>query len=262
MPTLFNGCGCGPPPPLTAASTWSWIGHPVSGLCIPTIRAFHTWFPFGSGPEALSLACIHSSPDRSTKSTRSASRPSAACRHRVSGSLSLPSRGPFHLSLTVLFSIGHWVVFSLTEWSPLIHTAFLVFRATLDTVCFGQLSHTGVSPSLPGLSSAFLLASLLRPTVRTPKCMHFGLGSSAFDRLYLRNRFSFSSSAYLDVSVQRVPFRTLWIHVRMTESLPPGFPIQTSADRSLCAAPRSFSQLITSFVGSQCQGIRPAPFLA
>ncbi len=31
----------------------------------------------------------------------------AACRHRVSGSLSLPSRGSFHLSLTVLFSIGH-----------------------------------------------------------------------------------------------------------------------------------------------------------
>ena len=189
-------------------------------------------------------------------------RASAACRHRVSGSLSLPSRGPFHLSLTVLFSIGHWVVFSLTEWSPLFHTAFLVFRATLDTVCFGQLSHTGVSPSLPGLSSAFLLASLLRLTVRTPLCKHNGLGSSAFDRLYLRNRFSFSSSAYLDVSVQRVPFRTLWIHVRMTGSLLPGFPIQTSADHSLCAAPRSFSQLITSFVGSQCQGIRPAPFLA
>ena len=157
------------------------------------------------------------------------------------------------------FSIGHWVVFSLTEWSPLFHTAFLVFRATLDTVCFGQLSHTGVSPSLPGLSSAFLLASLLRLTVRTPLCKHNGLGSSAFDRLYLRNRFSFSSSAYLDVSVQRVPFRTLWIHVRMTGSLLPGFPIQTSADHSLCAAPRSFSQLITSFVGSQCQGIRPAP---
>ena len=27
----------------------------------------------------------------------------SACKHRVSGSLSLPSRGPFHLSLTVLF---------------------------------------------------------------------------------------------------------------------------------------------------------------
>ena len=40
-----------------------------------------------------------------------------------------------------------------------------------------------------------------------------------------------------------------------------GFPIRKSADRSSFAAPRSLSQLITSFVGSQCQGIRPAPFL-
>ena len=41
-----------------------------------------------------------------------------------------------------------------------------------------------------------------------------------------------------------------------------GFPIQISADQSVSAAPRSFSQLITSFFGSQCQGIRPVLFLA
>ena len=48
------------------------------------------------------------SPDRSTKSTRLYSYgTSTVCKHRVSGSLSLPSRGPFHLSFTVLCSIGH-----------------------------------------------------------------------------------------------------------------------------------------------------------
>ena len=57
----------------------------------------------------------------------------SACKHRVSGSLSLPSRGTFHLSLTVLISIGHQVVFSLTGWSPLFHTRFLVSRTTLDS---------------------------------------------------------------------------------------------------------------------------------
>ena len=41
-----------------------------------------------------------------------------------------------------------------------------------------------------------------------------------------------------------------------------GFPIQISADLSVFAAPRSFSQLITSFFGSQCQGIHPVPFFA
>ena len=54
-----------------------------------------------------------------------------ACKHKVSGSISLPSRGPFHLSLTVLFAIGHWVVFRLGGWAPRLHTKFLVLGATL-----------------------------------------------------------------------------------------------------------------------------------
>ena len=54
-----------------------------------------------------------------------------ACKHKVSGSASLPSRGPFHLSLTVLFAIGHWVVFRLGGWAPRLHTEFLVLGATL-----------------------------------------------------------------------------------------------------------------------------------
>ena len=32
IPTLFNGCAFGPPPPFTAASAWTWVDHPVSGL--------------------------------------------------------------------------------------------------------------------------------------------------------------------------------------------------------------------------------------
>ena len=42
----------------------------------------------------------------------------------------------------------------------------------------------------------------------------------------------------------------------------PGFPIQISPDQWIFAPPRSFSQLITSFIGSQCQGIHPALFFA
>ena len=44
------------------------------------------------------------------------------------------------------------------------------------------------------------------------------------------------------------------------ESFQPGFPIQISSDRGIFAPPRSFSQLITSFFGSQCQGIHPTLF--
>ena len=113
--TLFNGCAFGPPLPFTATSTWTWVDHPVSGILVLTIKvhslhhgAVHTWFPFGSRLYVLNLASKSNSPDRSTKSTRlHAYGASAACKHRVSGSLSLPSRGSFHLSFTVLYAIGH-----------------------------------------------------------------------------------------------------------------------------------------------------------
>ena len=38
--------------------------------------------------------------------------------------------------------------------------------------------------------------------------------------------------------------------IRYLKFVQVGFPIQISADQGLFAAPRSFSQLITSFVGS------------
>ena len=58
------------------------------------------------------------------------------------------------------------------------------------------------------------------------------------------------------------PPYTYVFNARWQESLLPGCPIQISAALSVFATPRSFSQLITSFIGSQCQGIRPAPYIA
>ena len=43
--TLFNGCAFGPPLPFTAASTWTWIDHPVSGLHILTLALLRLGFP-------------------------------------------------------------------------------------------------------------------------------------------------------------------------------------------------------------------------
>ena len=71
IPTLFNGCGFGPPLPLTAASTWTWIDHPVSGLLRLTHSAlFRLGFPSAPHLQVLNLASQRNSPDRSTKSTR------------------------------------------------------------------------------------------------------------------------------------------------------------------------------------------------
>ena len=55
-----------------------------------------------------------------------------ACKHTVSGSLSLPSRGAFHLSLTVLVLYRSPRVFSLGRWSSRIPTGFPVPRGTWD----------------------------------------------------------------------------------------------------------------------------------
>jgi hypothetical protein len=50
----------------------------------------------------------------------------------VSGSISLPFRGTFHLSLTVLVHYRSTKVFSLASWSLQIPTEFHVFRCTQE----------------------------------------------------------------------------------------------------------------------------------
>lgn len=79
--------------------------------------------------------------------------------------------------------------------------------------------------------------------------------------LLRKSSFSFFSSGYLDVSVHRVPSIRYGLAYGYMRSSHVGFPIQKSPDHRIFAPPRSLSQLITSFIGSQCQGIRPALFL-
>ena len=53
---------------------------------------------------------------------------------------------------------------------------------------------------------------------------------------------SFSSSGYLDVSVHRVPLRTLWIGVRMAEGSSAGFPhSDISGSMDICSSPKLFA---------------------
>ena len=169
IPDYFNRRGFGPPQRFTAASTCSWIGHQVSGLRHATKRTISTRSRCGSVALPLNLATHRNSPARSTKSTTSHSCGAlSACKHTVSGSFSLPSRGSFHRSLTVLYSIGHMVVFSLTRWSSRFPTGFLVSRRTLDTPSSRTVSPTGLLPYLAVLSntvrlSLFLMSGVLYP---------------------------------------------------------------------------------------------------
>ena len=76
-----------------------------------------------------------------------------ACRHMVSGSFHSPNRGSFHLSLTVLVHYRSSRVFSLGRWSSRLPTRFLESRGTQGLRQESELySHTGLSPSMAGLS--------------------------------------------------------------------------------------------------------------
>ena len=125
-------------------------------------------FASASATLLLNLATHRNSPARSTKSTTShACGAMSARKHTVSGSLSLPSRGAFHLSLTVLYSIGHMVVFSLRRWSSYLPSGFLVSRRTPDTLRLQTISRTGLLPSSISLSKLVPLSFLVLNRVLT-----------------------------------------------------------------------------------------------
>jgi hypothetical protein len=132
IPALCHVHGFGPPPKFSWVSSWPWVAHPVSCLIPATGRPIQTRFRYGSVTELLNLATEINSPAHSSIGTPSAFRrkPLTACRHKVSGSISLPSRGAFHFSLTVLVHYRSLAVFSLGVWSPQIPTGFLVPRGT------------------------------------------------------------------------------------------------------------------------------------
>jgi hypothetical protein len=123
IPRVFNPGGFGPPHGLTRASPWPWVDHPASGPHHATTALFRLAFAPAT-PQQVNLATQRNSQAHSSKGTPSHTQRHAltACRHTVSGTLSLPSRGTFHHSLTVLSTIGHQEVFRLSEWPRQIHS--------------------------------------------------------------------------------------------------------------------------------------------
>ncbi len=100
---FFNNDWFEPSRGFTRVSPWTWIAHLASGLLKQTRRPVQTRFRYGSSCYRLNLACSSNSPVHSTKGTPSGltrlaagHSPLTACKHTVSGSISLPSRGSFH----------------------------------------------------------------------------------------------------------------------------------------------------------------------
>ena len=171
-----------------------------------------------------------------------------ACKHKVSGSISLPSRGPFHLSLTVLFAIGHWVVFRLGGWALRLHTGFHVSGTTLVPPGSSPISSTGVSPSSLGCSKTIRLSSLNSTRwSATPKNKSFGLASFPFARRYLGHRSFFLFLELLRCFSSPRSLLTdylfhLWMTTHYRRRVPPFGYLRISGYLLLPAAFRSLSR--------------------
>ena len=177
----------------------------------------------------------------------------SACKLTVSGSISLPSRGSFHLSLTVLFAIGHMVVFSLLGWSPFLPSGFLVSRRTPDSASLAQYFVYGIVTlfDLPFQVIRLFIQILFcspYPTGITTR----GLGFSDFARHYSRNHCCFLFLRVLrcfsSPGSLRIPIYSVYDNTVLTvlSSL-----IRISTDQRIFAPNRSFSQLVTSFFGAK-----------
>ncbi len=192
----------------------------------------------------LKLAAHTKSLTHYTKGTRSPLKEApTACRHSVSGSLSLPSSGcfsPFPHGTCALSVTEEYL--GLEGGPPMFRQDFTCPALLKDLVL---VTRTGLSPAMARLSRRFRL--ITQGHWPGPRSLATTSGVSV-DVL---------SSGYLDVSVPRVRLPHLCIQYGIT--LRWGCPIRKSTDQSLLSAPRSLSQSATSFIASQCQGIHEMP---
>ena len=146
---------------------------------------------------------------------------------------------------------------------PASHRISRVPRYSGSVLLFSP-SLTGLSPSLAALSIALQLSYLQILTSSTPDDRSLPVWPLTVSLATTKViEFSFFSSGYLDVSLPRVPSDKPMDSVHGDWALPqPGSPIRRSPDQSPFAAPRSFSQLIASFIGTQCPGLHPALLFA
>ena len=198
----------------------------------------------------LNLATQRNSPARSTKSTRShflvvlsllVSIWFQVLFHSPPGVLfTFPSR---YYTLSVIRSY-----LALGDGPPAFPPNFSCSMVLWILTILNSVSTTRILRSSSALSNALRLLRPIRFVSPNPsRISTWGLGSYPFARHYSGNRcFTFSSSGYLDVSVPRVPLRTLSIHLRIPyisiRCVPAFGYLRINAHLQLPAAFRSLSR--------------------
>ena len=112
------------------------------------------------------------------------------------------------------------------------------YRSVSSPFAYGAFTLSGrLSQNL----SARLVRSIMRSEPRSARTPVWPLSISLAATLEIE-KFSFSSSPYLDVSVQAVPFHTLWIGVWMYEVCSYGFPhSDICGSMDICSSPKLFA---------------------
>ena len=116
-------------------------------------------------------------------------------------------------------------------------------RPTLDPARRLGISDTRLSLSPAGLPSPFsyLTSATTQSEPRDARITVWALSISLAATLEI-DKFSFSSSGYLDVSVPRVPHVQLCIHCTLTEVSSAGFPhSDISGSLDICSSPKLFA---------------------
>ena len=158
--------------------------------------------------------------------------------HAVSGAISLPSRGAFHLSLAVLCTIGHPLVFSLGGWSPRFRTGFHVSRPTQDTAGSESRSLQACHLLWGGFPSRFALRIECLARSYNPGLLRFGLVPVRSPLLRESRLISFPPGTEM---FQFPGLASSGLCIQPVDTLARGFPHSESRwSKTLCVSHRTF----------------------
>ena len=167
-------------------------------------------------------------------------------------------RGSFHLSFTVLVhyrsleSIQPYRMVPAGSHKASPTSRYSGYCQNIIAYAYGPITLYGSTFQKIQLH-AYIHIAVLQPR----NCLNnYGLGLSPFARHYLGNHFCF-----LFHQVLRCFSSLGWLLLRYLVFNEMGCPIRIFPDQRLFAPPRNFSQLITSFIAYESQGIHRVPLL-
>ena len=210
---LFNGRAFGPPLPFTAASAWTWVDHPVSGLRVPTPALFRLGFP--AAPLLNSLTLPARAARRTVLQKVRGCAPAALPLLVNTGFQVL-----FHSPPGVLFTFpSQYSALSVTkEYSALrggprsfpqdfpCPAVLWIRLGLLPLSAYGAFTLSGGPSQVPSASSPLPFYGAPYPGMTRMPVWAPSISLAAT----LEITVVFFSSGYLDVSVRRVPSAALW----------------------------------------------------